>query len=136
MIHPPGKVVSSFTFPNFPQQPVPGRALPPSQPYMGTAVTSRGRTGTKVKSSKMARPGIVEGRWFGFDSHAEFRFVTGQIYGIPGVKLEDFQNMVNSNHPTRIALGLKIGYFVTPHPFVRLGGFSGVGDLIFSHAGY
>ena len=136
MLHPPNEVVSSFHFPNFLQQPVPGRALPPSQPYMGTAITSRGRIGTGIRLAYHIRHGLVEGRFFNSDGHVELRFVSGEIYSCSSLTWLEFQLMANTQHPTRVALSLKIGAFDDKRPMTRIRHFSGPGEFKFLVPGY
>ena len=101
MKHEKGKVVGSFTFPAFIQTQTPSCALPPPQPYMGKAVTNRGRPGkgTRLGEQRRGHPFSIE--WSDPDRCPKVTFGKTGTYLLPWMGFLTFQRILESSNPLR-----------------------------------
>jgi hypothetical protein len=101
MLHAKGQVVSSFSFPNCPQLPIPNRSLPPPQSFMGTAVGMRGKPNRGITSINNRRGHPFSITWSVGKGIAQGTFGLTGTYEIPWLTFAQFQLIVNSSNPLR-----------------------------------
>ena len=101
MLHEKGKKVSSFSFPNSPQFPIPGYSLPPPQICMSLAVSNRGRPqmGSREASRKRGKPFSIV--WSSRNNCPLATFGDTGSYLLPWMNFLTFQMVKNSADPLR-----------------------------------
>jgi len=116
MLHPKGQKVSSFSFPNSPQFPIPGRSLPPPKIFISLAVSNRGRpqTGSREASRKRGKPFSIV--WSSPDNCPLATFGSTGSWLLPWMDWLTFQTVVNSADPLRITSTLLAQYNKTHGP--------------------
>lgn len=101
MLHEKGKKVSSFSFPNSPQFPIPGHALPPPKIYMSLAVSNRGhpQTGSRERSRQRGKPFSIV--WSSPDNCPLATFGNTGSYLLRWMDFITFQTVKNHGDPLR-----------------------------------
>ena len=101
MLHKKGKRVSSFSFPNFPQNPIPGYALPPPQMFMQKAVTNRGRPITASSQAHRNRGKPFSIVWNNHHKCPLATFGNTGSFLLPWMDYPTFQLVINHVDPLR-----------------------------------
>ena len=102
MLHEHGQVLSSFSFPNNPQFPIPGHALPAPKLFMGAAVSNRGRpsTGSATTHRNRGKPFFIE--WYEDYGAPIATFGDTGSFLLDWMDFPTFQKIINSPNPLRL----------------------------------
>ena len=101
MLHEKGDWVSTFSFPNNPQSPIPGRALPPPKIFMRAAVSKRGRPITASAQAHRNRGKPFSIVWSSPHNCPLATFGNTGSFLFPWMDYPTFQLVINHANPLR-----------------------------------